>query len=69
MIVRDLGSEGLMTLDDAGQFLGLSLSTVRNLVDRHELPATRIGRSVRLSRKAVVAYANQLLETASKARG
>jgi excisionase family DNA binding protein len=41
-------SSGLLTLQDVAVFLQVSTRTVRRLVDRGELTAFRIGRSVRV---------------------
>ena len=32
-----------MTLDDAAQMLGVSVATVRRMVDRHEIAAVQLG--------------------------
>ena len=41
-------SSGLLTLHDVADFLQVSTRTVRRLVDRGELTAFRIGRSIRV---------------------
>lgn len=38
-----LEREALMTLDDAAQMLGVSVATVRRMVDRHEIAAVQLG--------------------------
>ena len=44
-------SSGLLTLQDVADFLQVSTRTVRRLVDRGELTAFRIGRSIRVRRE------------------
>ena len=52
-----LEREALMTLDDAAQMLGVSLQTVRRMVDRGELAASQLGghrgRPLRISASAL----------------
>jgi len=54
-----LEREALMTLDDAAQMLGVSVATVRRMVDRGEIPATQLGghsgRPLRISASALSA--------------
>lgn len=52
-----LEREALMTLDDAAQMLGVSVATVRRMVDRHEIDAVQLGgvpgRPLRISASAL----------------
>ena len=50
-------ADGLLRISDASKFLGLSRSKLYQLMDRGELPFTKIGRSRRVPRKAVVEFA------------
>ena len=49
----------LLTVDDAAQVLGVSVQTVRRMVDRGEIPATQLGghsgRPLRISASALSA--------------
>ena len=53
----DLVSEGLMTVREAAEFLGLSRSTVYELMESGELPFAKIGKARRIPRRAVTAFA------------
>ena len=46
----------LLRLPEAARLLGLSLTTVRELVARRELPCVRIGASVRIRRDELTAW-------------
>ena len=49
---------------DAAAFLSVSTKTVRRLLARGELGASRVGRQLRISRSELLAYLRrQLLET------
>jgi excisionase family DNA binding protein len=54
---RDLLGEGLVTVKEAGRFLGLSVASVYNLMSRGELPYVKLGRSRRIPRVALVQLA------------
>ena len=49
---QGLGDMGLMTIEDAGTFLGLSTSTVRHLMERGALTLGEFYRSTRPRRPA-----------------
>jgi excisionase family DNA binding protein len=53
----DLVSEGLMTVREAAEFLGLSRSTVYELMESGELSFAKIRKSRRIPRKAVTELA------------
>jgi excisionase family DNA binding protein len=56
-------SEPLLTVTDAAAFLSVSAKTVRRLLTRGELGASRVGRQLRISRSELLAYLRrQLLE-------
>jgi excisionase family DNA binding protein len=58
-----VGDGGLLTLDEAGRFLGVCGATVRAMVKRGELPSLLVGkRSRRVPKDALVRYANARLE-------
>lgn len=50
----DLLGEGLVTVKDAGRFLGLSVGPVYNLMARGDLAYVKLGRSRRIPRRALV---------------
>ena len=55
--------EPLLSVADAAAFLGVSTKTVRRLVARRELGASRVGRQLRIGRAELLAYLRrQLLE-------
>jgi excisionase family DNA binding protein len=53
----DLVAEGLMTVNEAAEFLGLSRSRVYGLMESGELRFAKIGKSRRIPRRAVTAFA------------
>jgi excisionase family DNA binding protein len=55
--------EPLLSVLDAAAFLSVSAKTVRRLLGRGELGASRVGRQLRISRSELLAYLRrQLLE-------
>ncbi len=52
-----LVEDGLLTVAEAGRFLKLSRSSVYKLMDEGQLRYTKIGRSRRVPRRAVVELA------------
>jgi excisionase family DNA binding protein len=55
--------EPLLSVTDAAAFLSVSAKTVRRLLARGELGASRVGRQLRISRSELLAYLRrQLLE-------
>jgi excisionase family DNA binding protein len=58
---QNLLVEGLVTVKEAGQFLGLSVASVYNLMGRGELPYVKLGRSRRIPRRALVELAARYL--------
>lgn len=53
----DLVADGLLSVEEACAFLSVGRSTLYELMDRGELPFTKIGRSRRIPRRAVVELA------------
>lgn len=53
----ELLAEGLDRLADAERFLRLSRSRIYQLINDGELPCVRIGRSIRIPRRALVQLA------------
>lgn len=53
-------SKLLLTVDEAGELLGVGRSTVYDLIRGHRLESVRIGRSRRVPRAAVLAYVDRL---------
>jgi excisionase family DNA binding protein len=53
----DLVAEGLLTVQEAADFLSVSRSKLYELMDHGELEFVKIGRSRRIPRRAVVALA------------
>lgn len=45
-----------LTVAEVARAVNVSQMTIRRLIDREELPALRIGRSIRIRRSAVDAY-------------
>ena len=56
-----LVSDGLMRVQEAARFLGLSRASVYQLMDRGELPWVKLGRARRIPRRAVVDLAAKSL--------
>jgi excisionase family DNA binding protein len=54
-------TEGLVTLAEAGKFLGLSRATLYVLMDKGELQYCKIGGSRRIPRRALFALAARCL--------
>ena len=50
----------LLSRAAAAEFLGVSCSTVYRLLRRNELPAYRVGHSIRISQVAIENYLRQL---------
>ena len=59
---ESLVSDGLMRVQAAAQFLGLSRASVYQLMDRGELPWVKLGRARRVPRRAVVDLAARLIQ-------
>jgi excisionase family DNA binding protein len=58
-----ISPEPLLTVADAAAFLSVSTKTIRRLLTRGELGASRVGRQLRISRSELLAYLRrQLLE-------
>ena len=53
----DMVADGLMRVAEVAEFLGLSRAAVYQLMGRGELPFTKIGRSRRVPRRALVEFA------------
>ena len=59
----------LVSINEAAAALGVSVSTVKRLIQARELPVTRIGRRVRIDIGSARAFtADQIAEMAAKAR-
>lgn len=58
---KGLMSEGLATVEEAREFLGLSRSKVYSLMDGGELAYVKIGRARRIPRRALTALAEKNL--------
>jgi excisionase family DNA binding protein len=56
-----LMADGLTSVSEAGRFLGLSRTTLYELMDAGELPYCKIGGARRIPRKALVALAKKCL--------
>jgi excisionase family DNA binding protein len=54
---HDTVEDGLVTVKQAAEFLAISVSGVYALMDRRELPFTKLGRSRRIPRRALVELA------------
>lgn len=52
-----LNPDPLLTVDEAASYLNLSASFVRQRITDGTLPARRFGRSVRIARSTIRAYA------------
>lgn len=50
-------ADGLLTIEDAMQFLAVSRATVYAIMDAGHLAYVKVGRCRRIPRKALVAYA------------
>lgn len=60
-----LVTDGLMRVSEVGRFLGLSRSSVYQLMNRGELPWAKLGRARRVPRRAVVELAARCLRGGS----
>ncbi len=58
---EELVEEGLVSLEDAMEFLSLGRSTLYELMDKGMLPYSKIGRSRRIPRRALVRLAQLTL--------
>jgi putative molybdopterin biosynthesis protein len=54
-----MAERNLMLIEEVAEYLRISANTVRNMIDRGELPAARIGKQYRIKRVDV----DRLLET------
>ena len=62
-----VGDGGLLTLDEAGKFLGVCGATVRQMVRDGEIPSLVVGkRSRRVPKDAVIRYANDQLAAGAR---
>lgn len=59
----------LLTITAAARLLAVSPSTIRRLIDRKELPCTRISRSVRISESSLLAFVDAHTDHTATARG
>ena len=53
----DLVKRGMLRLSEAGDFLGISRSALYQLMERGELPYTKIGTSRRIPKQALMELA------------
>ena len=53
----ELVADGLLSIDEACEFLSVGRSTLYELMDAGKLPFTKIGRSRRIPRRALVELA------------
>lgn len=58
---RQLVEDGLLSIDEAMAFLSVSRSTLYELMDKGMLPWSKIGRSRRIPRRALVQLAQLTL--------
>ena len=54
---QDLVAAGLVSVREAARFLGISVAGLYKFMERGELPYAKIGRSRRIPRQALVAFA------------
>lgn len=59
---RSLLEEGVVTVKEAATFMGVTTRTIWNLMDRGELPWTKVGTARRIPRKAVIAMLSKNLQ-------
>jgi excisionase family DNA binding protein len=62
---RTINNPLLLTIDEAGQALGLSRSSVRRLINAGDLPSVKVGGCRRISAQAIANYVSTLTEAAS----
>ncbi len=55
----DLMADGLVTIKEASEYLGLKRSTIYSIMDRAELPYCKMGKSRRIPRRALRLYAEK----------
>jgi excisionase family DNA binding protein len=53
---QELVADGMLSVDEAMEFLSVSRSHLYELMDRREIPWAKIGRSRRIPKAALVAY-------------
>jgi excisionase family DNA binding protein len=58
----DIVEDGLMTVQEAAQFLSISRGSLYNLMTTGELPFAKVGRSRRIPRRAVIDLAARSLQ-------
>lgn len=63
MVADQLVAEGLVTIRQAEEFLGLKRSKIYQLMDRGEIPYVKFGSARRIPRRALVTYAAARLVT------
>ena len=56
-------SDEILTIDQTAEYLKVSNKTIRRLIERHVLTASKVGGSWRIKRKNIDSY---LLETENK---
>ena len=62
----DMVEDGLMTVMEAASFLGLSRSTIYNMMDSGELQSAKLGRSRRIPRRCVIELAARSLRSSQE---
>ena len=53
---EELVADGMLSVDEAMEFLSVSRSHLYELMDRREIPWAKIGRSRRIPRKALIEF-------------
>ena len=59
-----VAGEGFVAVSEAGEFLGLSRAKMYQLMDAGELAFAKFGKSRRIPRRALVAYAERCMVSA-----
>lgn len=63
MIHNELIADGLVSLDEAMRFLGISRPTLNRLLEQGVLPTVRLVTTRRIPRRAMIEFAARSVET------
>lgn len=66
---QDLVAGGLLSVREAAAFLRISVAGLYGFMERGELPYAKLGRSRRIPRQALVAFAASRMVGTSQAEG
>lgn len=56
-VQTELAADGCLTVDQAGEFLGLGRNAIYNAIAAGQLPTCKFGRATRIPKRSLVLYA------------